>query len=73
MDEYDVNWVYKGPCVVSVIVNLCFLAKIVNVLVHKLHSDVSDRAAIVKTARAIGKKEYELGRIWQSWHLVQRK
>ena len=35
--------------------NVFFLLSIVIVLVSKLHTDVSDRAALVKTAKAIGK------------------
>lgn len=48
------NWMYKGPCIVSVFINLVFLCWIVYVLVSKFHADISDHAAMVKTAKAIG-------------------
>ncbi|XP_059093094.1 diuretic hormone receptor-like isoform X2 [Tigriopus californicus] len=54
MDETPYNWVLKVPCILTIFINLMFLARIVHVLVSKLHTDVSDRAAFIKTARAIG-------------------
>ncbi len=38
----------------TVFINLAFLCWIVFVLVSKFHADVSDHAAMVKTAKAIG-------------------
>ena len=55
MEDGLYNWIYKIPCIGSVFLNVFFLVWIVYVLVRKLHSDVSDRAALVKTARAICK------------------
>ena len=54
MDDGVYNRIYKWPCIVTIFLNLGFLLRIVFVLVSKLHSDVSDRAALIKTARAIG-------------------
>ncbi|XP_059097842.1 diuretic hormone receptor-like isoform X2 [Tigriopus californicus] len=54
MEDTPYNWVYKLPCILTIFINLVFLARIVHVLVAKLHKDVSDRAALIKTARAIG-------------------
>eukprot|EP00094_Tigriopus_californicus_P014063 TCALIF_13619-PA protein Name:"Similar to VIPR1 Vasoactive intestinal polypeptide receptor (Meleagris gallopavo)" AED:0.12 eAED:0.15 QI:73/0.75/0.6/1/0.5/0.2/5/0/230 len=53
MEDTPYNWVYKLPCILTIFINLVFLARIVHVLVAKLHKDVSDRAALIKTARAI--------------------
>ena len=49
---------YKLPCILSVFANLFFLCWIVFVLVSKFHADISDRASLVKTARAIGKPNF---------------
>lgn len=54
MDDLYFNWLYKAPCILSVFVNLFFLAWIVFVLVSKFHADMSVDAAMVKTAKAIG-------------------
>ena len=53
--DISYNWIYKGPCITSVFVNLFFLGWIVYVLVSKFHTDISDHAAMKKTAKAIGK------------------
>ena len=54
-DEVTISWVYKVPCIASVGLNLFFLIWIVYILVSKFNSDsMTDRAAIVKTAKAIG-------------------
>jgi hypothetical protein len=55
MYDTPYNWIYKIPCILSVLANLVFLMRIVYVLVSKLHTEVSDHAALVKTAIAIGK------------------
>ena len=49
-----INWIYKVPCILSVILNLVFLVWIVHILISKLHSEQTDLAALKKTARAIG-------------------
>ncbi len=55
IDELRINWIYKVPCIASVIVNFVFLVWIVYILVSKFSSDsITDRKAIVKTAKAIG-------------------
>ena len=54
MYDVSVNWIYKIPCIVSVCANLIFLLWIVFVLVSKLHTDMSDNAAVMKTFKAIG-------------------
>ncbi len=54
-DHLTINYIYKGPCIFSVIVNIIFLVVIVMKLVTMLHSDVSDRRATIKTTKAIGK------------------
>ena len=54
MEEVYSNWIYKGPCIFSVLINLIFLAVIVRKVISMLHSDVSDRKATIKTAKAIG-------------------
>ena len=59
MDDLAVNWIYKVPCIVSVFANLFFLCWIVYILVSKLHTDMSDHAALMKTAKAIGKKVFQ--------------
>jgi len=51
--DISYNWIYKGPCITSVFVNLFFLGWIVYVLVSKFHTDISDHAAMKKTAKAI--------------------
>ena len=58
MFDTGLNWLYKVPCIASVVLNLVFLLRIVHVLVSKLHvsSDVNEYSAMVKTARAIGKR-----------------
>lgn len=66
MDDGVYNWIYKVPCIISVLVNLVFLAIIVRVLVSKLHTDVSERAMLVKTARAIG----ELS-VWSAYSMIE--
>ena len=55
MEETPLSWIYKAPCILTIGLNFFFLCRIVYVLVSKLHTDVSDHAAVVKTARAIGK------------------
>ena len=55
MDETKYNWIYKGPCILTIFLNFAFLGRIVHVLVSKLHTDLSDYAAVVKTAKAICK------------------
>ena len=65
MLDVSYNWIYKIPCIGSVIANFFFLVAIVIILVSKLHTDVSDRAAMIKTAKAIGELQTE------SRHLVQ--
>ena len=57
MLDVSYNWIYKIPCIGSVIANLFFLVAIVIILVSKLHTDVSERAAMIKTAKAIGEIE----------------
>lgn len=57
-EDLHFNWMYKLPCILSVFANLFFLCWIVFVLVSKFHADISDRASMVKTARAIGKYLY---------------
>ena len=57
MLDVSYNWIYKIPCIGSVIANLFFLVAIVIILVSKLHTDVSERAAMIKTAKAIGETE----------------
>ena len=56
MSDVSYNWIYKIPCIGSVIANFFFLVAIVLILVSKLHTDVSDRAAMVKTTKAIGER-----------------
>ena len=57
MLDVSYNWIYKIPCIGSVIANLFFLVAIVIILVSKLHTDVSERAAMIKTAKAIGERD----------------
>ena len=57
-EDLHYNWMYKLPCILSVFANLFFLCWIVFVLVSKFHADISDRASLVKTARAIGKPNF---------------
>ncbi len=62
MDDSPFSWVFKIPCIISVVLNFVFLVWIVLVLLSKLsggaaggHSaSSSDHSAAVKTARAIG-------------------
>ena len=61
MLDVSYNWIYKIPCIGSVIANLFFLVAIVIILVSKLHTDVSERAAMIKTAKAIGETV---------WHVI---
>ena len=61
MYDVSVNWIYKIPCIVSVCANLIFLLWIVFVLVSKLHTDMSDNAAVMKTFKAIGMNSYIVG------------
>ena len=61
MLDVSYNWIYKIPCIGSVIANLFFLVAIVIILVSKLHTDVSERAAMIKTAKAIGEPV---------WHII---
>ena len=53
-DHPTLNYIYKGPCIFSVIVNIIFLVVIVMKLVTMLNSDSSDRTAKIKTTKAIG-------------------
>ena len=53
-DHPTLNYIYKGPCILSVIVNIIFLVVIVMKLVTMLNSDSSDRTAKIKTTKAIG-------------------
>ena len=62
MLDVSYNWIYKIPCIGSVIANLFFLVAIVIILVSKLHTDVSERAAMIKTAKAIGETERQFRR-----------
>lgn len=52
-DHPTLNYIYKGPCILSVIVNIIFLVVIVMKLVTMLNSDSSDRTAKIKTTKAI--------------------
>ncbi len=45
MNESSFSWVFKVPCIVSVVLNLVFLARIVHVLVSKLSVTASGAAA----------------------------
>ena len=54
-DHPYINYIYKLPCIFSVIINILFLVMIVIKLITMLHSDVSDRSATIKTTKAIGK------------------
>ena len=64
IDEHaTINYIYKGPCIVSVVINILFLVVIVMKLVTMLHSDVSDRNATIKTTRAIGRLFHILTKI----------
>ena len=60
MHDLSFNWIYKVPCILSVFANLFFLIWIVCVLVSKLNTNMSDYAALVKTAKAIGKFLFEI-------------
>merc|ERR1712156_146547 len=51
--DLSYDWIYKGPCILSVFGNLFFLIWIVCVLCTKFQSDISDHAAMKKTAKAI--------------------
>ena len=53
-DHPYINYIYKIPCICSVVINISFLVVIVIKLVTMLHSDVSDRNATIKTTKAIG-------------------
>ena len=53
-DHPYINYIYKIPCICSVVINILFLVVIVIKLVTMLHSDVSDRSATIKTTKAIG-------------------
>ena len=64
--DLTINWVYKIPCVATVIANFIFLVLIIVVLVCKLNNDSHrgassplagnyDRATMIKTAKAVGK------------------
>ncbi|XP_071746259.1 diuretic hormone receptor isoform X2 [Lepeophtheirus salmonis] len=54
IEEISYNWIYKVPCILSIFVNFIFLIIIISLLVSKLHTEISDTSAIVKTAKAIG-------------------
>eukprot|EP00096_Caligus_rogercresseyi_P007861 TRINITY_DN25999_c0_g1_i1.p1 TRINITY_DN25999_c0_g1~~TRINITY_DN25999_c0_g1_i1.p1 ORF type:complete len:204 (+),score=19.83 TRINITY_DN25999_c0_g1_i1:192-803(+) len=54
IEEISLNWIYKVPCILSIFVNFVFLIIIISLLVSKLHTEISDTSAIVKTAKAIG-------------------
>ena len=59
-DHPSINYIYKLPCIFSVVINILFLVMIVIKLVTMLQSDVSDRSATIKTTKAIGKDKLRL-------------
>ena len=59
-DHPSINYIYKLPCIFSVVINILFLVIIVIKLITMLQSDVSDRSATIKTTKAIGKDRLEL-------------
>ena len=59
-DHPYINYIYKLPCIFSVVINILFLVMIVIKLVTMLQSDVSDRSATIKTTKAIGKDKLRL-------------
>ena len=70
--DISYNWIYKGPCITSVFVNLFFLGWIVYVLVSKFHTDISDHAAMKKTAKAIGKAKVKVTRKFSKGQIISK-
>ena len=71
-DHPYINYIYKFPCIFSVVINILFLVMIVIKLVTMLQSDVSDRSATIKTTKAIGKDIWKLSTLLNGKNRVTR-